>query len=274
MLVLFGFLCLYPFVNQILISFASPADYLNSVLIVIPKNFNIEAYKYIFFQDRIGMAFAISLGVTVFGTAFNMLMTTFGAYALTKKQMPGRKLFFAFVLITMFFGGGLIPFYLTVKELGLSNSLLSLIFPFSINTFNMIILKKYFNQVPASVIESCKMDGAGEFTLLLRIVLPLSLAGIATISLFYLVERWNDWYWPMLFITDSGKFPLALELRNILSSNQSTGTGGGGNVDPSMLFSEGQKAATIVLAIFPILIAYPFVQKYFVKGVMLGAIKE
>ena len=273
-LTLFALLCLYPFVNQVLISFASPKDYLQSVLIVIPREFNFEAYKYILFQGRMGNAFLVSFFVTACGTTFNMIMTAFGAYALTKKNMPGRKAFFVFVLITMFFGGGLIPFYLVVKEIGLMGSPLSLILPFSINTFNMIILRNFFNQVPESVIESCKMDGAREFRVLFAIVIPLSLAGLATIALFYLVERWNDWYWPMLFLTNSDLFPLALELRNILSSNQSSGIGGGGVVDPSKLFSEGQKSATIVIAIAPIVAVYPFIQRYFVKGVMLGSIKE
>lgn len=274
LLVLFAVLCLFPFLNQVFVSFASPEDYYRANLLVFPNHFNFESYKYIFYQDRVLYAFGISMLTTVGGTAFNMTLTILGAYALTKKAMPGHKIFFIFILITMFFSGGLIPFYITVRSLGLMNNLLGIIIPFGINTFNMIILRNFFSQVPDSIVESCKMDGANEFIVLLRFVLPLSMAGIATVSLFYLVERWNDWYWPMLFITDSDWFPLALELRNLLSQNQSTGIGGGGSIDPGLMFSEGQQAATIVIAIIPILCVYPFIQRYFVKGVMIGAIKS
>lgn len=269
----FAVLCLYPFLNQVLLSFASPADFYNSGLLIIPKHFNLESYKYILYQGRVGNAFLVSLGVTVVGTVWNMALTIIGSFALSRPNMPGKKFLFVFILITMFFGGGLIPFYITVDRLGLINSPLSLILPFSINSFNMIILRNFFSNVPTSVIESAKIDGANQFRLLWQFVIPLSYAGIATIGLFYLVERWNDWYWPMLFITDSAWFPLSLELRNILSQAQSSGIGGG-TVDPGLMFREGQQSATIVLAILPILIAYPFVQKYFVKGVMLGAVKE
>lgn len=273
-LVLFAVVCLYPFLNQLLISFSSPSDFYKSTMIVFPFHFNLESYKFIFFQGRIGIAFLISLGTTVIGGAINMILTTLGAYALTKKNMPGHKILFYFILITMFFGGGLIPFYLTVKSLGLMNSPLAIVIPFGINSFNLIILRNFFNQVPDSIVESCKIDGANEFIILFKFVIPLSMAGLATIALFYVVERWNDWYWPMLFITDSELFPLALELRNILSFNQSSGIGGGGGLDPGLMFQEGQQSATIVIAMIPILAVYPFLQKYFVKGVMIGAVKS
>ncbi len=154
------------------------------------------------------------------------------------------------------------------------DNILSVILPFGINSFNMIILRNFFSQVPKSMVESCKLDGASEFTVLFRFVIPLSKAGIATVALFYMVERWNDWYWPMMFLSTPDWFPLALELRNILSSNQSTGIGGGGSIDPGVLFEEGKQAAMIVFSMLPILAVYPFVQKYFVKGVMVGSVKD
>lgn len=272
LLSLFAVVCIYPFLSEILLSFASAQDYMQSNFIVIPKHFNIESYKYILFQDRIGRAFLISIFNTVVGTTINILLTAIGAYALSRKNMMGNKVLFIFILITMFFGGGLIPFYITVRSLGLMNTLWSVLIPFGISSFNMIILRNFFSAVPESVIESCKIDGASQLTVFLRFIIPLSGAGIATVMLFYAVERWNDWYWPMLFITDSELFPMSLELRNILSSRQASGIGGGA-VDPSVTFSEGQKAATIVISILPILVVYPFVQKYFVKGVMLGSVK-
>ena len=274
LLTLFALLCLYPFFNQILISFATKADYYNATLLVWPEHFTLDSYKFILYQDRVGYAFLISLLVTVGGTLYNMALTVLGAYVLTKKGMPGRGIFFGFILITMFFGGGLIPFYLTIKEIGLIDNILSVILPFGINTFNMIILRNFFNQVPESMIESCKLDGAGEFTILLRFVLPLSKAGLATVALFYMVERWNDWYWPLMFLSSPNKFPLALELRNILSNSQSSGVGGGGDIDPGVLFEEGKQSAMIVISMIPILLVYPFVQKYFVKGVMIGSVKD
>ena len=274
LLTLFALLCLYPFFNQILISFATKADYYDATLLVWPKHFTLDSYKFILYQDRVGYAFLISLLVTVGGTLYNMALTVLGAYVLTKKGMPGRGIFFGFILITMFFGGGLIPFYLTIKEIGLLDNILSVILPFGINTFNMIILRNFFNQVPESMIESCKLDGAGEFTILLRFVLPLSKAGLATVALFYMVERWNDWYWPLMFLSSPNKFPLALELHNILSNSQSSGIGGGGDIDPGVLFEEGKQSAMIVISMIPILLVYPFVQKYFVKGVMIGSVKD
>ena len=273
-LTLFALLCLYPFFNQLMISFATKQDFYAADLFVWPKHFNFDSYKFILYQDRIGYAFLVSLFVTVVGTAYNMALTILGAYVLTKKTMPGRGIFFAFILITMFFGGGLIPFYLTIKEIGLIDNIFSVILPFGINSFNMIILRNFFNQVPESMVESCKLDGAGEFTILTRFILPLSKAGLATIGLFYVVERWNDWYWPMMFLSTPDWFPLSLELRNILSNSQSTGIGGGGDIDPGVLFEEGKQSAMIVISMIPILMVYPFVQKYFVKGVMIGSVKD
>lgn len=274
-LILFAFVCIFPFVSEILLSFASSTDYMQADLIVFPKQFNFESYKYIIFQGRIGNALLVSIFNTVVGTLINITMTSIGAYVLSRKNMFGSRIFFVFVLITMFFGGGLIPFYITVRQLGLVNTVWAVLIPFSISSFNMIILRNFFSRVPETVLDSCKIDGASQLRILVGFVLPLSAAGIATVCMFYAVERWNDWYWPMLLITDSDIFPLSLELRNILSSNQASGTGaGGGAIDPSLAFAQGQEAATIVLSILPILLVYPFVQKYFVKGVMLGSVKE
>lgn len=271
---LFAFLCLYPFLNQILISFANKQDFYQAKLLTIPRHFNVDSYRYILYQGRIGYAFLVSLFTTIVGTAYSMTLTILGAYALSKKTLPGRKIFFAFILITMFFGGGLVPFYLTVKEVGLMDNIFSIIIPFGINAFNMIILRNFFSQVPVSITESCKLDGANEFTILTRFILPLSKAGLATIALFYLVDRWNDWYWPLMFLQTPDWFPLALELRNVLSSNQSANIGGSSSIDPGLLFEEGKQAAMIMFSMIPILCVYPFVQKYFVKGVMVGSIKD
>jgi len=183
--------------------------------------------------------------------------------------MPGNRIFFIFVLITMFFGGGLIPFYITVRSLGLINSYFSVIIPFGINVFYMIILRNFFRQVPEALIESCKLDGAREFVIFWYMVMPLSKAGLITIGLFYFVDKWNDWYWPLMFIMSEEKSPLALEIRNLLTGNSS--------IDYSAIdktYQKGKEAAMIVISILPMLGIIPFCQKFLTKGIMVGSVKE
>ncbi len=274
-LVLLAFICIFPVLYELLLSFSSKADYLNSGLLVLPKHFNIESYKYIFGQGRVLRAFGISLLITVVGTIYSMILTCFGAYVFTRKNAPGTKVLFTIVIFTMFFSGGIIPFYLVVKDVVGLNNLWCLILPFGINAFNMIILRNFFNQVPYELIESAKMDGASEFRILFQIVIPLSKAGLATILLWYVISYWDAWYWASFFLSkNTDLYPLALELRNLLQ-----GFDGSNPIDPSVgldgtkLFAQGQQAATIIVSIFPILIFYPFLQKYFTKGQMLGAVK-
>ena len=274
-LIVFALICIFPFIYEVLISFSSKTDFYQSSFLVIPKHFNFENYKYIFSQNNILTSFLISLFVTCVGVTFSMVLTTIGAYALSRKDMFLGKTLFIFVLFTMFFGGGLIPFYLVVKNLGLASynftSVFSIIIPFGISGFNMIILRNFFRAVPEEIIESCYIDGASQIRIMAQFVVPLCKAGIATIALFYAVDRWNDWYWPLLFINNADYAPLSLALRNVLMSN--TAAGGGSGIDSTITFAEGQGAATIIIAIAPILAVYPFVQKYFVRGVMLGGVK-
>ena len=259
LLTLFGLICIFPVAYVLLLSFASKADYLNANLMVIPRDFNVEAYKYIFGQGRVPRAFGISAIITVGGTLYSMLLTSLGAYAFTRKNIPGLKICFTVILITMFFSGGIIPFYLAVKSM-----------------MGLNILRNFFSQVPESLLESCRMEGASEFRVLFQFVIPLSKAGLATVALWYLVGKWDDWYWPSFFLpTADNLYPLALELRNVLNN-----MAGETPVDPNIgldgtkLFSQGQNAAMIVVSITPILLIYPFLQKYFVKGVMIGSVKE
>lgn len=269
-LCLFSLLCLFPVIYVLLLSFSSRQDYMQATLFVLPKNFNLENYKAILLQGRIGNAFGISVFITVVGVLYSMTLTSLGAYAFTKRQVPGMRFFFTLAIITMFFGGGLVPFYLTIRDTVGLNNLASLIIPFGINTFNMILLRNFFGQIPQEIIESCKLDGAGEFTILFRIMLPLSTAGIATVSLFYLVAKWDEWYWASLLLRDNKLYPLALELRLGLNAESET-TGGGW--DLTIVFQQGINAAMIVISLLPIMLIYPFLQKYFVKGVMIGAVK-
>ena len=274
-LVLLALVCIFPILYELLLSFSSKADYLNANLLVIPKHFNIESYKHIFGQGRVLRAFGVSLFITVIGTLYSMVLTCFGAYVFTRKNVPGMKLLFTIVIFTMFFGGGIIPFYLTVKDVVGLNNVWCLILPFGINSFNLIIMRNFFNQVPYELIESAKLDGASEFRILFQIVIPLSKAGIATIVLWYVISYWDAWYWASFFLSKrTDLYPIALELRNLLQGfDGSNPVDPNAGVDGTMLFAQGQQAATIIVAIFPILVFYPFLQKYFVKGQMLGAVK-
>lgn len=274
LLSIFSLMCVYPFVNILFTSFSTEVDYYASTLLVIPRHFNFEAYRYIFMEGGIPRAFFNSVFVSVVGVTYSMILTSFGAYALTKKNLPGKNIIFTFILITMFFGGGVIPFFLLLKDLQLYNNLLGLIIPFGIDCFNMIVLRNFYANVPEEVIESAKLDGANDFVVLFRLVMPLSLAGIATIALFYFIGKWNEWYWPMLLLQDEDLFTLSLQLRNILSDLQASDYYNSIGADSSKLYSKGQDAASIIVSIFPILCIYPFVQKYFVKGVMLGSVKS
>ena len=266
-------ICLFPVVYEVLLSFASRADYLHFKIIVFPAHFNLEAYKSIFFQGQVGRSFLISVGLTVGGTLYSMILTSLGAYIFTRKQVPGMKILFTFVIFTMFFGGGLIPFYFVCKDIFGTDNLWVLVLPFGINTFNMIVLRNFFSQVPESIIESCRLDGASEFTILLLFVIPLSKAGLATVILFYVVGKWDDWYWPMIFLTKNTHLsPLALELRNVLTMGVDRPIEDG-EIDWTQIFSEGRNAAMICISLLPILCIYPFLQKYFTKGVMIGGVK-
>lgn len=272
-IVLFTLACLFPIVYEVLLSFASKEDYLQSDFLIFPVHFNFENYKIILLQDRIPIAFLISVFLTVVNLVYSMAIDILAAYVLAQRDLPGRKIFFTFLLIPMFFSGGLVPFYLTLRSLNLTNKLLGLILPFGVGGFNVILLRNFFAQVPNDIIESAKLEGASDFRVLWQFILPLSKAGIATISLFILVGKWNDWYWPMILLTEDNLFPLALELRNVLNSTRADLIPDG-SVDMNVIFAEGRNAAMIIVALLPIMAIYPFLQKYFVKGIMIGAIKS
>ena len=272
-IVLFTLACLVPIVYEVLLSFASKEDYLQSDFLIFPVHFNFENYKIILLQDRIPIAFLISVFLTVVNLVYSMAIDILAAYVLAQRDLPGRKIFFTFLLIPMFFSGGLVPFYLTLRSLNLTNNLLGLILPFGVGGFNVILLRNFFAQVPNDIIESANLEGVSDFRVLWQFVLPLSKAGIATISLFILVGKWNDWYWPMILLTEDNLFPLALELRNVLNSTRADLIPDG-SVDMNVIFAEGRNAAMIIVALLPIMAIYPFLQKNFVKGIMIGAIKS
>lgn len=273
-MILMMFVCLYPFLY---VAFASLS---NSNLLMEyegllwhPLDLTFDAYKAVAKNPLILSGYANTLFVLFFGVVTNIIMTTLAAYVLSRKEFAIRKYATIFVMITMFFSGGLVPTYLTVTQLGLENSLWALIIPAAISVYNMIILRTGFLSVPESVIESAKLDGASHTRILYRIVVPLAMPTIAVIILYYAVWHWNSWFNAMLYLRDRAKFPLQLVLREILIQNDTDSMLVDISRADSFSIGETVQYAIIIVATLPILVVYPFVQKYFVKGAMVGAVK-
>lgn len=275
-ILMFGLMLItfYPIVHILFASFSSGNALLaHEGLLFWPKDFSLEGYKMVFRDPMIVKGYLNTIFVVVVGSAISLTLTALGAYFLSRKNVLLQKPIMLYIIFTMFFSGGMIPFYFTVKQLGLYNSLWSLILPTAMNTFNLIIMRTGFESIPTSLEESAKLDGAGHLTILARIVLPLSMPVIAVIILYYAVEKWNAWFHAMMFIQDRVKYPLQLVLRGILLSNDTSAmTGGIGTADQEAV-GESIKYGVIIVATLPILAVYPFLQKYFVKGVMIGAVK-
>lgn len=264
---------LIPLLHVVAASFSNPSDYVrHEGLLLFPIHFCLDAYKAVAQNKNILTGYLNTIFVVGIGTALNMLLTMIAAYVLSRKRVMWNNLMMLLLVFTMYFEGGMIPFYLVVKAVGLDNSIWSLIVPTAINTYNLIIMRTSMAAVPESLEESAKLDGAGHWTILWKIMVPLVKPTIAVLCLYYAVANWNSWFNAMLFIHDRVKYPLQLVLREILIQNDTTAmTAGGGN--DSYLISETIQYATIVVATLPIMCVYPFVQKYFVKGVMIGAVK-
>jgi putative aldouronate transport system permease protein len=271
LLILIALTCLLPFVNVIASSFASTQEVVAKKFILFPTTFSLDAYKYILSTPTIFKSLGVSVGVTLVGTLVSMVLTAFMAYGLSRKYLLGRNVINFLVVFSMLFSGGMIPTFLVVKSLGLIDSYWSLILPVAINAFNMIIMRNFFQALPDSLEESAKMDGATDFGVFLKIMLPLALPSIATISLFYAVTYWNTYMNAILYLNDSGKWPIQILLRQIVivSSGMQAESGSVDVIPPAQTI----KMAVIVIATVPMLIAYPFVQKHFTKGALLGAVK-
>lgn len=245
----------------------------NNGLLLLPQGFSLEAYRLMARNPMILRGYANTLMILAAGLIINMLLTSIGAYFLSRKNVLFGKAISLMIIFTMYFSGGLIPFYMTVKQLGMENSLLSLIFPTAVNTFNLIILRTAFAAVPESLEESAMLEGAGHCKVLFNIIIPLSKASIAVILLYYAVAHWNSWFNAMIFLSDRKKFPLQLVLREILIQNDTSSMMQMVSVGESSFIGETVKYAVIVVSIVPILCVYPFLQKYFEKGAMIGAVK-
>lgn len=268
-------LCLLPFINVIAVSFSSKSAILRGDVGFWPVEFTPMAYEAIFSDKSMMHSLWYTVLITVLYTALAMVLTILMAYPLTKKRLKGRKLFNLLALFTMYFSGGTIPIYLNIKELGMLNTMWSLIIPGALSTYNMIIMKSFFASLPDSLEEAATIDGANDFQILTQIYLPLSLASIATLTLFYAVGKWNSFQDALYYITDRNLQPLQLKLYNLIKGAQSVDVtmmeGGASTVATNI--SESIESATIIFATLPILVVYPFVQRYFVSGVTIGAIK-
>lgn len=273
-LTLFGIIILYPFYNTMLISVVSQSEYMSRPFMLWPKEFTLDSYKFVFSSPLIVSGFRTSVIVTVVGTIYSMFFTVTIAYALMK-DFPGRGVFRALLLFTMYFGGGLIPTYLLMKTLHLLNTIWVLILPTGATVSYIILLQRFFEDVPAELEESAKLDGCTEVGVLFRIILPLSLPSLATFSLYYAVGRWNSWYDGMLYIKSVTKQPIQTVLRSVIQdANAIQGDNRGTDLQADKVYAEGVKMATVFVTMLPIMCLYPFLQKYFVSGLTAGAVKS
>ncbi len=272
-----SFIMLYPFYYCLIGSFSSNGALLSGKVSFVPIGFNINAYKLVFEYSVIWRAYGYTIFYTVLGTLVNLILTMLGAYPLSRSDFFGKGVFTAFIAVTMFFNAGLIPTFLTIKNLGLYDTIWALVLPGGISTMNMIIMRTFFQGIPDALEESATIDGASDMQCLIRIILPLSLPSIMTIGLFYAVGHWNSWFNALIYLNDSKRYPLQLILRQIVLQNQvndMVGTMAGyATEDSTQMIAESIKYAVIIVAVTPILCVYPYIQKYFTKGVMIGSIK-
>lgn len=270
-MIIITFLTFYPFWYTFVISISTVEGYSRDFYHIIPFTFSIESYLYALKNKDFMNAFFLSVTVTVFGTMLSLFLTIIGSYVLSKNRLKGRNILFKYILFTMFFNGGVVPYFILVNKLGIGKTILAYFIPVAINTYNLLMMMNYFKSTPESLEESAKIDGANEIYILFKIVVPISKPVIATITIFYSVYYWNDFFQPLLFASGQKMYPLAMFLRTLISgvstySFQALGM--------ELLVPEMIKASFIIISIIPIVIVYPFIQKYFVQGIMLGSIKE
>ncbi|GAA4831048.1 carbohydrate ABC transporter permease [Paenibacillus vulneris] len=272
LLLICGLITLLPLVNVLSKALSEESAVISGQVGLIPVGFQLETMKYVVSSAQFLHSISVSLFITIVGTLLSILLTAITAYPLSKRHLPGISLILILFIFTMMFNGGIIPNYLLIKQLHLVNSLWSIILPALISVFNMLVIKSYYESLPEALEESAKMDGARNLTILFRIVLPLSGPVLATIALFYAVYFWNDYFNPMLYITSPSLKPLQLYLRDIVldadSSSMSKTADELMNASP-----EGIRAATVIASIVPMLLVYPYLQKHFVKGVLIGSVK-
>lgn len=267
---------LYPMLYVLNASFSDPFVLMQGrSLLLWPEGFQLEAYKRVFENPMILIGYKNTLLYLVSGTTLSLFLTALGAYALSRKDLYGKNFIMMMIAFTMFFGGGMVPSFLLVKNLHMIDTPFAMFVPIALSSWNLIIMRTSFQAMPESLIESAKIDGANDFVILFKLVLPLSLPIISVMILYYGVGYWNDYMTPLLYLRTREKFPIQLVLRDILLSNSNNESMTQGVAsDSAFQIGENIKYATIIVSTLPILLVYPFIQKYFVQGVMIGAIKE
>lgn len=268
-------LSIFPILHVLSVSLSDPNEVARSGLMLWPKGFTLESYRFVFKGPALMRSFGVTIFITVVGTAINLVLTTSAAYVLAREDLPGVAALTIFVVITMVFSAGIIPGYMLVRSLGLINSVWAMIIPGAVSAFNLILMRNFIQQLPTSILESARLDGASELRILLQIVVPLSLPALATIGLFYAVAHWNEFFRGIFYIVDSEKWPLQVLLRSIVIEADLNELG----MTNQDLYGRLQvnqltiRAATVMATVIPIAMVYPFLQRYFVKGVVLGAEK-
>lgn len=275
-LVLFAVVCVYPIVYVLFASFSDPMKLAQHTgLLLKPLEFTLEGYKVAASYSGVWTGYVNTIFIVVAGVTVNMCLTIVAAYVLSKKELYLHRALNLFVIFTMYFSGGLIPSYMVVKNLGLIDSMLALILPVAINTWNLIILRTSMEGVPASLMEAAKIDGANDGSILIKIMIPLIKPTLAVLVLYYIVGHWNSWFNAMLYMQSRDKYPLQLILREILiSGGTNAATSQGFDMTELDQYKQLVKYCTTIIATAPILCIYPFLQKYFVKGVLIGSVKE
>lgn len=273
-LVAVALIMLYPMLYVLFASFSDSLEFTaHKGMLLWSKGFTLSSYRSAFDNPMLLRSYGNTLFILAVGVTLNLFLTSIGAYFLTRRDVKLQKFISIYIIITMFFSGGMIPFYFVVKNIGLENSLWSLVLPVAVNTFNLMILRVSFSSVPIALEESAYLDGVGHFTMLFKIILPISKASIAVIGLYYAVSHWNSWFNAMLFLNDRNKYPLQLILREILINSDTSSMTMGAGASELEYVGETIKYAVIIISTLPILCVYPFIQKYFTKGVMVGAVK-
>lgn len=263
-----------PFWNVLVVSFATQKEYADHPLMLFPKNPTLESYRYLFRDNKIWQGYVNTFKLLLMGLPLSVFLTTTMAYGLSRKSFPGKKLFIYLVVFTMIFNGGIVPMYLVMKQLELTGTLWAVTFSTCFSVFNMILMMNYFQTIPDSLMESARLDGGGDWTILWKIVLPLSKPMIATITLFYGVSIWNEWYDAMIFLRKANMLPLQNVLRSIIQETEiSTSATGSMAAMGGPRFDDGIKMAAVFLTMIPIMCFYPLLQKHFTKGLLVGAVK-
>ena len=269
-LVIYAALIIFPFWNAFVISISSEAAYLHADLLLWPTELDLTSYQQVFQDSGLWSGFGITCILLFFGTAYQLFFTVITGYALSRRGWAGKNIVMNMIIVTMFFGGGLIPYYYLIRDLGMMNTIWVMIIPGAIDTFNMLLMRNYFNSLPIEMEESAKIDGANDIVIFGKIFLPLSLPMLATIGLFFAVGNWNSWYNAMLFIPDKHEiWPLQQVLRNMIMKVNSNIE----SPEAKTAFSQGMTMASIFFTIVPMMCFYPFLQRFFVKGIVVGAIK-